>query len=85
MKNIINNCNTPNRRDRVIKGKLYGVKVGAPFKDCNIKHYGYDIDMEIYGIWLEAINICASRSMYMPLDVLDDYLYRNGFDYLFEE
>ncbi len=75
MKNIINNCNTPNRRDCVTKGKLYGIAIGTPFKDCNIKHYGYDMDMEIYGIWLEAINICALRSMYMPLDVLDDFYY----------
>lgn len=33
MKNIINNCNTPNRRDSVSKGKLYGVAIGTPFKD----------------------------------------------------
>ena len=79
-KNIINNCNTPNRRAGVIKGKLYGVKIGSPFKDCNIKHYGYDMNMEIYGIWLEAINICALRSMYMPLDILDDFYYTHKED-----
>ena len=49
------------------------------YKDTNINHYkNYkDLDMEIYGIWLDAINICALRSMDIPAEILDDFYYEH--------
>ncbi len=31
--------------------------------------------MQIYGIWLEAINTCALRAQNIPTEILDDFYY----------
>lgn len=46
-------------------------------KDYNINHYGYDLDMEVYGIWLEACDIVAIRSSFLPREILDDFYYEH--------
>lgn len=72
---MINNFRTPNIMIERARAKKYGVKFGGLFNSNNIKRCGYDLDMEIYGIWLEAINICALRSMIVPNEILDDFYY----------
>ena len=53
---------------------------GAPhglYKSNNIKYAGYDLNMEVYGIWLEAIDLCAIRSFRIPNEILDDFYYEH--------
>lgn len=45
------------------------------YKDNNIKNAGYDLDMELYGIWLEALNICKLRNFRFPEEITDDFYY----------
>lgn len=56
--------------------KKYGIAYGG-FKENNMMKYGYDLDMEVYGIWLEAIDLCALRYMYIPKEILDDFYYEH--------
>lgn len=77
MMNNSNSLNTPNGRERQRRVKLYfGVNQGT-YKDTNINHYkNYkDLDMQIYGNWLEAINLCAIRCQNIPTEILDDFYY----------
>lgn len=72
-----NKLNIPNVHEMKQRSELYlNIKYGL-YKDTNINHYkSYkDLDMQIYGIWLEAINICALRSMDIPAEILDDFYY----------
>lgn len=50
------------------------------YKDNNIKNVGYDLDMEIYGIWLEALNICQLRNFRFPEEITDDFYYTHKGD-----
>ena len=72
-----NRLNTPNAHVFTQRMKSYIDKSQGIYKDTNINHYMQykDLDMQIYGIWLEAINICALRSMYVPTEILDDFYY----------
>lgn len=45
------------------------------YKDNNLKNAGYDLDMEVYGIWLEALNICQLRNFRFPEEITDDFYY----------
>ena len=75
--NNYNKLNTTNAHEFLRRMKLYLGKSHDLFRDTNINHYKQykDLDMQIYGIWLEAINICALRSMYVPTEILDDFYY----------
>jgi hypothetical protein len=67
---LINHFRTDNTTEIVKRGASHGL-----YKSNNIKYAGYDLDMEIDGSWLEAINICRIRSMYVPYEILDDFYY----------
>lgn len=76
---VLNKLNTNNAR--LIKERLNKVhdKSCGLWKDTNINHYKdyKDLDMQIYGIWLDAINISALRHMRIPRDILDDFYYEH--------
>lgn len=72
-----NNLNIPNILEVQRRIKVYIGRNHSIYKDTNINHYkNYkDLDMQIYGIWLEAINICALRAQNIPTEILDDFYY----------
>ena len=77
---IIDNFRTPNGYLKRERAKKYGIPFGGLYKSNNIKYAGYDLDIEIYGIWLEAIDLCAIRSTYIPNEILDDFYYTHKED-----
>lgn len=72
---MFNNFRVPNIKVNRARAKEYGVKYGGLPKGNNIKDCGYDLDLDLYGIWLEAVNICALRSMRIPREIIDDFYY----------
>ena len=79
MKCLYNDYNTPNRRELQRRMVEYGHESHGFYKDFNINHNQpyKDLDMEVYGIWLEAIDICAIRSCLIPKEILDDFYYEH--------
>lgn len=71
--------NTPNRRELDNRYKEYNQKNHGYYKDFNINHYWLykELDKELYGIWLEAIDICVLRSSLIPKEILDDFYYEH--------
>lgn len=67
---LINHFRTENTKTLVERSAPHGL-----YKSNNIKYAGYDLDMEVYGIWLEAINMCRLRSMAISKEILDDFYY----------
>lgn len=67
---LVNHFRTENTTVIIERGAPHGL-----YKSNNIKYAGYDLDMEVYGIWLEAINMCRIRSMYISKEILDDFYY----------
>lgn len=80
---IYHGYNTPNRRELNRRYKEYGHTDHGAYKDFNINHYKpyKDLDMELYGIWLEAIDLCAIRSSTIPKEILDDFYYEHKWKY----
>ena len=72
---IINRFRTENKKIAAKRGAPNGL-----YKTNNIKYAGYDLDMEVYGIWLEAIDLCALRSFRIPTEILDDFYYTHKED-----
>ena len=74
--------NTPNSKEMNRRKKEYNHKIHGTYKDFNINHYQpyKDLDMELYGIWLEAIDMCVLRSSLIPKEILDDFYYTHKED-----
>ena len=74
--------NTPNRRELHRRCVELGHRDHGYYKDFNINHYWLykDLDKELYGIWLEAIDMCTLRSSVIPRDILDDFYYTHKED-----
>lgn len=73
---------TPNNKEFNRRKKEYSHKIRGSYKDFNINHYQpyKDLDMELYGIWLEAIDMCVLRSSLIPKEILDDFYYTHKED-----
>lgn len=69
---LINHFRTDNTKTMFERGAPHGL-----YKSNNIKYAGYDLDMEVYGIWLEAIDIARLRWMCVSREILDDFYYEH--------
>ena len=69
---LVNHFRTDNTKTMFERGAPHGL-----YKSNNIKYAGYDLDMEVYGIWLEAIDIARLRWMYVSREILDDFYYEH--------
>lgn len=70
---------------RILRQRLIDIKNVScgMWKDQNINHYKdyEDLDYQIYGKWLEAIDISSIRHMRIPRDILDDFYFEHKVKY----
>lgn len=70
---------------RILRQRLIDIKNATcgMWKDQNINHYKdyEDLDCQIYGKWLKAIDISSIRHMRIPRDILDDFYFEHKVKY----
>lgn len=78
VKRLINHfiCEEMNELNK--RGIKYGHGTIGAYNKFTSKCFDTDTDIEIDGVWREAIKICILRTMSIPRDIVNDFMITKG-------